>query len=155
MDAAGNLYVPVTNNFNSYLPADSAYVAPLRRWKNGSFAYFRQSNQPMISSYGMVLVGTCDGLMGAYSTLDGSRLWAYRCAHEIRQTAVLIDGKAVYFVTEGGKLVAVDLEVNTLWDQEFPGKHLKGPAVGHHGRIYVTLDDGSLICVAEANGEKQ
>ena len=101
----------------------------------------------------MVLVGTCDGLMGAYSTLDGSRLWAYRCAHEIRQPVVLLDGKAVYFVTDGGSLVAVDFEGNTLWEQEFPGHQLKGPAVDHHGRLYVALDDGSLICVAEADGE--
>ena len=153
VDAASNLYVPVTNRFVSYLPKTSDYIAPLRRWKNGSFAYFRQSNQPMISSYGMVLVGTCDGLMGAYSTLDGSRLWAYRCAHEIRQPVVLLDGKAVYFVTDGGSLVAVDFEGNTLWEQEFPGHQLKGPAVDHHGRLYVALDDGSLICVAEADGE--
>ena len=91
--------------------------------------------------------------MGAYSTLDGSRLWAYRCAHEIRQPVVLLDGKAVYFVTDGGSLVAVDFEGNTLWEQEFPGHQLKGPAVDHHGRLYVALDDGSLICVAEADGE--
>ena len=153
VDAASNLYVPVTNRFVSYLPKNSAYVAPLRRWENGSFAYFRQSNQPVISSYGMVLVGTCDGLMGAYSTLDGSRLWAYRCAHEIRQPVVLLDGKAAYFVTEGGNLVAVDFEGNTLWEQEFPGHHLKGPAVDGHGRLYVTLEDGSLLCMAEVDGE--
>ena len=155
VDAAGNLYVPSCNRFLSYHPSNSAYAAPLRRWKNGSFAYFRQSNQPIISSYDILLVGTCDGLMGAYSTLDGSRLWAYRCANEIRQPAALIDGKAVYFATEGGSLVAVDFEGKTLWEQAFPGHHLKGPAVDRHGRLYVTLDDGSLICVAEADDENK
>jgi len=146
IDSVGTVNLPRKTSLVCYLPLpdDSTYASPLVGWENNdSFGYINQLNAP---ARWMVIVGTNDGIMAAYSVFDGARLWSFRDAYEPNQSAVTTR-RAIYFATEGGDLIALDYDGNLMWRESLTELPVRGPALDAGGNLFVTVSNGNLVKV--------
>lgn len=127
-------------------------------------------------SYGMVLVGSHDGILRSLCEADGDLRWSFDCGGAIfASPAQDADARVVYAATTKGRIVALDtsLLVSTeammnaacsatdamqhptlLWDRHLPAPCFSTPVVcDANGCVVIGCVDGGLYCLS-SNGEQ-
>ncbi len=105
---------------------------------------------------GHLYVGSGDGALSCFS-LDGALLRSWN-AHEPIKTSPAVGKEHVYFLTDGGRLYALDRKDfrRPVWECRIgtSGLFVSSPAVGS-GHVYVGTAGSGFMCVGQPAGTQQ
>ena len=77
---------------------------------------------------------------------NGTYAWNYTTSSSVRSTLAVENGR-IYFVTAGGKLVALGMDGNEIWNYPI-GASTSSPSI-HNGIIYVGNYSGALYAIKD------
>lgn len=106
----------------------------------------------------LVVVGTNDGLLRAFTHEDGAEAWEFDTGGEVRSGALVTDD-AIYVTSDSGNVFALDHAGKELWTMPIGVGPVRGtwdnfgarPAIDGD-TIYVGTPDGRLLALAAADG---
>jgi outer membrane protein assembly factor BamB len=105
---------------------------------------------------GELYVGSCDGALSCFS-MDGELLRSWN-AHEPIKISPAVGKEHVYFLTDGGRLYALDRKDfrRPVWECRIgtSGLFISSPAVGG-GHVYVGTAGSGFMCVGQPAGTRQ
>lgn len=155
---AGKL--PVTESLGSLAGESEPAPAPRAAWDSWkpvwSTAVARRPLSDPVITAGLVIVGTWDASVDAYSLASGKPVWSVKKNEPVIALTlageVLLAGEGVH-TSEIAALTAIRLsDGKALWSREFNG-HLESPATVHEGLIYLGAGPAGFYCLRASDGE--
>ncbi len=99
----------------------------------------------------MVIFGSEDGYINAYSLSEGRRNWAFSTGSPVNGSPEH-QGELIYIGSEDGYIYAMGLDGNMIWRRNLGGAILSKPAV-IDGKVYTTTYSSKLAALDTRNGE--
>ena len=118
---------------------------------NGTGGY-NLTLQPALA-HGVLYVANENGVVVAYSVINGHRLWRKRVPHRITGGVGLGQGLVVVGTRRGHVLALHDSNGTLAWQAQAPSEVLVAPTVGQHG-AYVASLDGHVTAFGLVHGRR-
>ncbi len=154
-DELGFYYV-VADDESHDTPAESSrvLVQPPCRWERNINTTLTAA--PVIGEGGMLYAGGADGVLYAFSSEDGSKIWTVEVGGAIVSSPDLCpDDEIIYVAGREGKLYAVGKEGGeVMWTFETGAAILSSPVVAEDGAVYVGNNEGRAYAVNSDGTEK-
>lgn len=152
--------IPPTETLGSLAGESDPFAPPRAAWDIWkpiwSTAVTRRPLSDPVLGEGLVIVGTWESTVDAYSLATGRPIWSVKKDEPVIALTlagdVLLAGEGVH-TSEISALTAIRLsDGKALWSREFNG-HLESPATVHDGLIFLGAGPAGFYCLRLADGE--